>query len=73
MADEMDGVQQREMEERERHILHARRRLLLPSRLTCECCDMTIPEASRMALPGVTCCVSCQQIAEQKDKHFRRT
>lgn len=73
MADEMDGVQQREMEERERHILHARRRLLLPSRLTCECCGMPIPEARRMALPGVTCCVSCQQIAELKDKHFRRT
>ncbi|WP_039057029.1 TraR/DksA family transcriptional regulator [Enterobacter sp. Bisph1] len=72
MADEMDLAQQRELEERERHIHHARHRLLAPSRLTCELCDAPIPQARRMALPGVTCCVGCQQIVEQKDKHYRR-
>lgn len=72
MADEMDLAQQREMEERERHIQYARNRLLAPSRLTCESCDAPIPQARRMALPGVTCCVCCQQIAELKDKHYRR-
>ncbi|ANI81801.1 TraR/DksA C4-type zinc finger protein [Kosakonia oryzae] len=72
MADEMDLVQQRELDDRERYIRQARHRLLLPSRLTCECCDAPIPQARRMALPGVTCCVSCQQLAELKDKHYRR-
>ncbi|MGG7447753.1 TraR/DksA family transcriptional regulator [Kosakonia oryzendophytica] len=72
MADEMDLVQQRELEERERYIRQARSRLLLPSRLTCENCDAPIPEARRMALPGVTCCVTCQHRAELHDKHYRR-
>ncbi|WP_312692703.1 TraR/DksA C4-type zinc finger protein [Kosakonia sp.] len=72
MADEMDLVQQRELEDRERFIRQARNRLLLPSRLTCETCDAPIPEARRMALPGVTCCVTCQHRAERQDKHYRR-
>lgn len=71
MADAMDHIQQREQEERERHINNARSRISVPSRFTCEACDAPIPEARRMALHGVTMCVSCQQIAELKSKHYR--
>ncbi|BCU54045.1 TraR/DksA family transcriptional regulator [Enterobacter kobei] len=71
MADEMDRAQQREQEDRERHIYNARRRVIAPSRLTCEECDAPIPEARRLAIAGVALCVTCQQIAELKSKHYR--
>lgn len=71
MADEMDRAQQREQEDRERHIYNARRRVISPSRLTCEECDAPIPEARRLAIAGVALCVTCQQIAELKSKHYR--
>ncbi|WP_372763152.1 DksA/TraR family C4-type zinc finger protein [Pseudoalteromonas sp.] len=32
----------------------------------CEECDETIPQARRLALPGVRYCVSCQQAIEGK-------
>lgn len=72
MADEIDFAQAREQEERERHIHNARSRAVLPSRFTCEMCDAPIPEARRAALPGVACCISCQTLAEQRSKHYRR-
>ncbi len=72
MADAMDLVQQREQEDRERHINTARNRIAAPSRFLCEECDAPIPEARRAAVPGVACCVTCQQIAELKNKHYRR-
>ncbi len=31
----------------------------------CEECDAPIPEARRLAMPGVRLCVSCQQLLEQ--------
>ncbi|QRG80185.1 TraR/DksA family transcriptional regulator [Citrobacter sp. R56] len=71
MADAMDLAQQREQEERERHISNARSRIAAPSRFLCEVCDAPIPEARRIALPGVGLCVTCQQIAELKSKHYR--
>jgi len=71
MADEMDRAQQREQEDRERHIENARRRVSTPSRLTCEECDSPIPAARRIAIPGVALCVTCQEIAELKSKHYR--
>lgn len=71
MADVMDIAQQREQAERERLINNARRRITAPSRLLCEACDAPIPEARRAALPGVAVCVTCQQIAELKTKHYR--
>ncbi|MEX6301102.1 TraR/DksA family transcriptional regulator [Enterobacter hormaechei] len=67
MADAMDLAQQREQEDRERHISNARSRIAIPSRFLCEQCDAPIPEAR----PGVAFCVSCQQIAELKLKHYR--
>ena len=29
-----------------------------------------IPPARRRAIPGVQCCVTCQEIAELKSKHY---
>ncbi|WP_278810687.1 TraR/DksA C4-type zinc finger protein, partial [Obesumbacterium proteus] len=37
----------------------------------CEDCDAPIPEARRMAIAGVQCCIHCQQIRELTRKHFR--
>ncbi|MEX6087135.1 TraR/DksA family transcriptional regulator [Raoultella planticola] len=71
MADAMDLVQQREQAERERLISKARSRIAAPSRFICEECDAPIPEARRIAIPGVAFCVTCQQIAELKHKHYR--
>ncbi|AXD70078.1 TraR/DksA family transcriptional regulator [Salmonella enterica subsp. diarizonae] len=71
MADSMDLVQQRVEEERQRHINIARSRIAAPSRFLCEECDAPIPEARRAAIPGVAYCVTCQQIAELKSKHYR--
>ncbi|MCB2242337.1 TraR/DksA C4-type zinc finger protein [Salmonella enterica subsp. diarizonae] len=36
----------------------------------CEECDAPIPEARRRAIPGVQCCVTCQEILELKSKHY---
>lgn len=71
MADAMDHIQQREQEERERHINNARSRFITPSRFTCEECDAPIPEARRRAIDGVSLCVTCQQITELKSRHYR--
>jgi phage/conjugal plasmid C-4 type zinc finger TraR family protein len=71
MADAMDHIQQREQEERERHINNARSRVFTPSRFTCEECDSPIPEARRRAIDGVSLCVTCQQITELKSRHYR--
>ena len=71
MADVMDGVQEREQAERERHINNVRSRIAVPSRFFCEECNAPIPEARRIAIPGVAFCVTCQQIAELKSMHYR--
>ena len=71
MADAMDLAQQREQAERDRLINHARSRIAAPSRLLCEECEAPIPEARRIAIPGVAFCVTCQQISELKSKHYR--
>ena len=71
MADIIDLAQQREQEGRERYINKARRRIAASSRFFCEKCDAPIPEARRIAIPGVDLCVTCQQIDELKSKHYR--
>lgn len=73
MADEMDRAQQCELEERERHLLRALIRPRIPSHFFCEECNVPIPEARRLAVPGVCFCVTCQEIAELRNKHFRGT
>ncbi|HFK3155639.1 TPA: TraR/DksA family transcriptional regulator [Citrobacter sedlakii] len=71
MADAMDLVQQRELENRERHISSVRSTNAMPSAFICEACASPITEARRIAIPGVALCVTCQQIAELKSKHYR--
>lgn len=71
MADAMDLAQQREQAERERLISNARSRIAAPSCFLCQECDAPIPEARRIAIPGVAFCVTCQQITELKHKHNR--
>lgn len=71
MADVMDLIQQREQEERERHINNARSRVVVASRFICEECDAPIPEARRKAIHGVAMCVTCQEVQELKSKHYR--
>lgn len=66
MADSMDLVQQRVEEERQRHIHTARSKAPGVSRV----CDAPIPPARRRAIPGVQCCITCQEIAELKGKHY---
>jgi len=34
----------------------------------CDDCDAPIPEARRLAVPGVTRCVNCQSVADEQDK-----
>ena len=34
----------------------------------CEDCELEIPEARRLALPGVRRCVRCQEAADQQDR-----
>lgn len=70
MADSMDLVQQRVEEERQRHIHTARRMTTGISRLLCIECETPIPPARRRAIPGVQCCITCQEIAELKGKHY---
>ncbi|MBJ9631083.1 TraR/DksA family transcriptional regulator [Citrobacter freundii] len=70
MADSMDLVQQRVEEERQRHIHIARNRTPGVSRVLCVDCDAPIPPARRRVIPGVQYCVTCQEIAELKDKHY---
>ncbi|WP_223952416.1 TraR/DksA family transcriptional regulator [Citrobacter braakii] len=70
MADSMDLVQQRVEEERQRHIHTARNKAPGVSCVLCIDCDAPIPPARRRAIPGVQCCVTCQEIAELKGKHY---
>lgn len=72
MADMVDLAQQYELEERERFVSRARSPLPACSRLFCESCDASIPQARRLAVPGVTLCVTCQELSERKAKHYRQ-
>lgn len=71
MADSIDLAQQREQEERERLILKARSRIAAASLSQCESCGESIPEARRIAVPGVELCVTCQEITELKSVHYK--
>ncbi|HBT4563733.1 TPA: TraR/DksA family transcriptional regulator [Klebsiella pneumoniae] len=70
MADSMDLVQQRVEEQLQRHIHNARNRAPGVSCVLCIECDAPIPPARRLAIPGVQCCVTCQEIVELKGKHY---
>ncbi|HCQ8805949.1 TPA: TraR/DksA family transcriptional regulator [Escherichia coli] len=70
MADAMDLVQQRVEEEHQRHIRAARAKTPGVSRVLCIECEVPIPPARRRAIPGVQLCITCQEIAELKGKHY---
>ncbi|EMQ2082236.1 TraR/DksA family transcriptional regulator [Yersinia enterocolitica] len=72
MADSMDIIQEHQLATLERQIAAARITLVGVSALFCEDCDQPIPEARRAALQGIQFCVSCQQIREQLNQHYRR-
>ena len=69
-AEAMDLVQQRVEEERQRHIRAARAKTPGVSRVLCIDCEAPIPPARRRAIPGVQLCITCQEIAELKGKHY---
>ncbi|HBN1987770.1 TPA: DUF2732 family protein [Escherichia coli] len=69
-AEAMDLVQQRVEEERQRHIRAARAKTPGVSRVLCIECEAPIPPARRRAIPGVQLCITCQEIAELKGKHY---
>ncbi|PWC10915.1 hypothetical protein B4923_15500 [Brenneria roseae subsp. americana] len=71
MADYMDAAQEQQDLIRDAHIANARRKPAASSSFTCENCDAPIPEARRVAVPGVSLCVHCQAINELKSKHYR--
>ncbi len=67
----MDHVQQREQENRDRLIQNARSCPGAPSAFLCQACGDSIPAERRAAIPGVQCCVTCQEITELKGKHYK--
>lgn len=71
MADLIDIVQERQEMVLAAQIANARSKPTAPSAFICECCEATIPEQRRISVPGVVFCVTCQQIHEEKKKHYR--
>jgi len=69
MADSMDIVQQRTDEMLARNIANIVNRAPAVSASFCEDCDAPIPEKRRRAYLGVTRCLFCQEIEEQRIKH----
>lgn len=41
-----------------------------PSLTHCETCDAPIPEARRVAVPGVRLCVACQEVHDREQAAF---
>lgn len=69
MADSMDIVQQRTDEMLARNIANIVKRAPAISASFCEDCDAPISEKRRRAYLGVTRCLFCQEIEEQRNKH----
>ncbi|MGC1007484.1 TraR/DksA C4-type zinc finger protein [Pantoea agglomerans] len=72
MADSMDLVQQRVQEELARNLANATHRPAGASEFFCLSCGEEIPEQRRRALPGVSLCVTCQDINERRAAHYRK-
>lgn len=69
MADSMDIVQQRTDEMLARNIANIVNRPPAISASFCEDCDAPISEKRRRVYLGVTRCLFCQEIEEQRNKH----
>jgi phage/conjugal plasmid C-4 type zinc finger TraR family protein len=68
MTDVFDRAQEREEEMRQDALAEQARRAHLGDRASakfCERCDEPIPQARRLAVPGVQTCVVCQQVLER--------
>jgi phage/conjugal plasmid C-4 type zinc finger TraR family protein len=59
-----DLVQERIDQALAARLLAAKPALAAHSFLFCENCDSPIPEGRRLAVPGCTQCVSCQEVEE---------
>lgn len=77
--DQFDRAQELEMIERESALNLAKRRFAelktIPgaeTALDCLQCGNEIPEARRLALPGIMVCVDCQTINEDRKKQYAR-
>lgn len=72
MVDQFDRAQELEQIAREKAIEAARaKRLTGESARECEC-GAVIPEARRLALPGVKVCVDCQALNEERTRRGLR-
>ncbi|MDA5482442.1 TraR/DksA family transcriptional regulator [Yersinia intermedia] len=71
MADLIDIAQERQEMVLAAQIANARSKPTAPSAFICECYEAEIPEQRRISVPGVVFCVTCQQIHEEKKKHYR--
>jgi phage/conjugal plasmid C-4 type zinc finger TraR family protein len=65
-----DGAVQEQIDATvENEVARARSRLALGESLeVCEDCEREIPEARRLAVPGVHRCVRCQEEADREDR-----
>ncbi|MBN7122403.1 hypothetical protein BSU01_11880 [Erwinia billingiae] len=72
MADSMDIVQARVEEELARNVANATQRPVRVSEFFCLECGDEISEARRRAIIGVERCVTCQEVSELKDAHYKR-
>ncbi|AQT63924.1 TPA: TraR/DksA C4-type zinc finger protein [Serratia marcescens] len=69
MADTIDMAQERQALMLEKQIAYARPVVATPSAFSCSDCEAAIPAARRIAVPGVSRCVTCQEITEAKQRH----
>jgi len=72
LADTIDMAQERQALMLEKQIAHARPAITQTSALFCIECEAAIPTARRIAIPGVSRCMACQEIAEAQQRHFIR-
>lgn len=68
MADAADIASDIEQERLTRILSNREQPKAQPSALECEECGDDIPEARRLALPGVATCVHCQALNEDSTK-----
>jgi len=71
MADVIDTAQERADLILAAQIQAARTPAAGISAMFCIDCDVPIPEPRRAALPGVECCLTCQEIKEVKNRLYR--
>lgn len=71
MPDLLDSITERQAEILESQINAARKVVTGVSAMFCIDCDRPIHEMRRMALPGVDTCVTCKELQELRNQHYR--